>query len=299
MKFISDELFTIGDFIRYGVTRFHEAGLFYGHGTDNAMDEAIFLVMETLSLPPGMPIESLWNCRLTGDERSKVATVIETRVHTRKPASYITGRAYISGIPFYVDERVIVPRSFIGEILMREGGFSPSGMPREVGSVLDLCTGSGCLAIIAALVYPEAFVDAVDLSPGALEVARHNVAEHELGDRLTLFQGDLFTPLKGRKYDLIISNPPYVDARSMASLPEEYRHEPEMSLAAGEDGLDIVRKIIEQAPDYLNDKGGLVCEVGRGRELIEQEYPDIRFLWLDTENSEGEVFWVTRKELLR
>ncbi len=299
MAFPSNELFTIADHVRYAVSRFNEAGLFYGHGTDNAFDEAVFIVLESIHLPPDTSLEPIWNCRLTEDERFKVSSAIDARVFTRKPASYITNCAYICGIPFYVDERVIVPRSFIGEILMQDDGFSPSGMPKQINRILDLCTGSGCLAIIASLIYPEAKVDAVDLSPGALEVARKNVKEHGLEDRISLFEGDLFEPLEDRKYDLIITNPPYVDAQSMNELPSEYRHEPEMSLAAGHDGLDLVRAIIAKSPDYLSENGAMICEVGRGKEILEEEYPGTLFLWLDTENSEGNVFCITRKEILK
>ncbi len=222
---------------------------------------------------------------------------VNARINTRKPASYITGRAYISGFPFYVDERVIVPRSLIGEVLLREEGFSPPGAEDEVSSVLDLCTGSGCLAIIAAQLYSDAAVDAVDLSADALEVARRNVREYELEDRINLFNGNLFEPVANRKYDLIITNPPYVDAEAMAALPDEYRHEPEMALAAGEDGLDIVRKIIEAAPEFLTETGGLICEIGKGKELLESEYPHLPFLWLETATTEGAIFWITGKSL--
>lgn len=294
------ELRTLRDLIRYGVSRFNEAELEYGHGTTNAFDEAVFMVLEGLSLPIDQ-LEPYLDARLTLAERQKVAELLHARVSTRKPASYLLNKAYIQGIPFYVDERVIVPRSYIGEILFSDliGGddFTLVEDPTEVERVLDLCTGSGCLAILAARIFPEAQVDAVDLSADALEVARRNVADSGYEDRITLHQGDLFAPLKNRKYDVIITNPPYVDAEAMANLPPEFRHEPEMALASGEDGLDIVRRILKEAPKHLTPEGGLLCEFGTGREILEAEYPDLDFFWVETANSFGEVFWLTRDQL--
>lgn len=287
-----NELKTVRDFIRYGVSCFNKADLSYGHGTDNAFDEAVYLVLETLRLPLDQ-LEPYLDARLTIAERKSVAAIIAKRVKTRKPAAYLTNRAYIQGLPFYVDERVIVPRSFIGELLCND--FTLVDNP---ATVLDLCTGSGCLAILAAHIFPEALVDAVDLSVDALTVAKINVAEHGCEDRIHLYKGDLFKPLKGKKYDLIISNPPYVDAEAMKELPAEYRHEPKMALASGDDGLDIVRRILAEASEYLLEGGGLICEIGRGRLLLEEEYPDLAFLWLDTEMSEGEVFWLTREQMV-
>ena len=294
------DLRTVRDFIRYGVSRFNEAGLAYGHGTGTAFDEAVFLVLETLHLPIDQ-LEPYLDARLTAAERSAVARIIHARVATRKPAAYLTNRAYIQGIPFYVDERVIVPRSYIGELLFSDlfggEGFALVEDTEAVGRVLDLCTGSGCLAILAAHIFPNAEIDAVDLSPPALEVARRNVEESGFADRIGLHQGDLFAPLKGRRYDLIITNPPYVDADAMAALPPEYRHEPEMALASGEDGLDTVRRILKEAPKYLTPDGALLCEFGTGREILEAEYPELDFFWLETAESFGEVFWVTRRQL--
>ncbi len=290
---VTDELLTVRDLIRYGVSCFRKAGLSYGHGTDNAFDEAAYLVLETLHLPVD-ELEPYLDAQLTKPERAAVAKIIAQRVKTRKPAAYLTHKAYVQGIPFYVDERVIVPRSFIGELICAED-FSLAGEPE---SVLDLCTGSGCLAILAAHVFPNAMIDAVDLSPDALAVAKINVAASGCEDRIALYKGDLFKPLKENRYDLIITNPPYVDAHAMRDLPPEYRHEPKMALASGHDGLDIVRRILKEAPDYLSKNGGLLCEVGSGRFLLEAEYPHLDFLWLDTETSEGEVFWLTWKQLL-
>ncbi|MBK3802444.1 50S ribosomal protein L3 N(5)-glutamine methyltransferase [Azospirillum brasilense] len=294
------ELRTVRDLIRYGVSRFNEADLDYGHGTTNAHDEAVFMVLEGLSLPIDQ-LDPYVDARLTLAERRKVADLLHARVETRKPASYLLNKAYIQGIPFYVDERVIVPRSYIGEILFSDliGGddFTLVEDPTEVERVLDLCTGSGCLAILAAQIFPEAQVDAVDLSADALEVAKRNVADSGFEDRIALHHGDLFAPLKNRKYDVIITNPPYVDAEAMANLPPEFRHEPQMALASGEDGLDIVRRILKEAPKHLTPEGGLLCEFGTGREILEAEYPDLDFFWVETANSFGEVFWLTRDQL--
>jgi ribosomal protein L3 glutamine methyltransferase len=295
------DLLTVRDFLRHAVSRFRAAGLVHGHGATTALDEAAFLVLETLHLPIDQ-LDPWLDARLTAPERRALAEVVEARVRTRKPAAYLTRRAYVQGIPFHVDERVIVPRSYIGELLF-SGHFSGEGFalvddPGSVGSALDLCTGSGCLAVLAAHVFPNARVDAVDLSPDALEVARINVDESGLGDRIELFRGDLFAPLGDRRYDLILTNPPYVGPESMAALPPEYRHEPEMALAGGgEDGLDIVRRILAEAQDRLNPGGGLLCEFGTGREILEEEFPDLDFLWLQTEESFGEVFWLTREQL--
>jgi len=284
------ELLTVEDLIRYGATRFKTAGLSYGHGTDNALDEAAWLVLETLNQPVDgtAPLDK----RLTSSGIKAVNAIIDKRVKTRKPAAYLLNKAYIQGLPFYVDERVIVPRSFIGDLLVE------FDLMRAPKTVLDLCTGSGCLAILAAHVFPKAQVDGVDLSAGALAVARRNVSGHNLKKRVHLFKGDLFKPLEKKKYDLIITNPPYVDAKAMKALPQEYRHEPKMALASGKDGLDIVRRILKEAASHLTPKGGLLCEVGRGRKLLEKEYPHLPFLWLDTELSEGEVFWLTRRQLV-
>ncbi|MGQ9365470.1 50S ribosomal protein L3 N(5)-glutamine methyltransferase [Azospirillum sp. ST 5-10] len=295
------ELLTVRDFIRHAVSRFRAAELAFGHGTATAYDEAVFLVLETLKLPIDQ-LEPYLDARLTTPERRAVAEIVEARVTTRKPAAYLTNRAYIQGIPFYVDERVIVPRSYIGELLFSDlfGGdeFTLVEDPTAVERVLDLCTGSGCLAILAAHIFPEAAIDAVDLSAEALEVARRNVDDSGFADRITLHQGDLFKPLKSRRYDVILTNPPYVAADAMADLPPEYRHEPAMALAGGgREGLDIVKRILKEAPKHLNPEGGLLCEFGSGREVLEAEFPDLDFLWLQTASSFGEVFWLSREQL--
>ncbi len=294
------ELVSIRDFLRYAVSRFNEADLDYGHGTTTAFDEAVFLVLESLHLPIDQ-LEPNIDARLTLAERQKVADLLHARVDTRKPAPYLLNKAYIQGIPFYVDERVLVPRSFIGELLFSDlfGGddFTLVEDPTSVERVLDLCTGSGCLAILAARIFPEAQVDAVDLSADALEVAKRNVADSGFADRITLHHGDLFAPLKTRKYDVIITNPPYVDQDAMDALPTEFRHEPVMALAGGNDGLDIVRRILKESAKHLTPDGGLLCEFGTGREILEADYPNLDFLWLETANSFGEVFWLTRDQL--
>lgn len=288
-------LVTLGDFFRFAVRRFRAARLAYGHGTTNAVDEAAFLVLEALRLP----VERLdpWlDLRPTAAERARLLTLIEARIALRLPAPYLVGAAYMHGVRFLADKRGLIPRSFIGDLLV--GGGLPIGDPSRVRRVLDLCTGSGCLAILAALVFPRARIDAVDLSAGALALARRNVAAHRLGDRITLHRGDLFKPLGSSRYDLVLSNPPYVDAAGMAKLPPEYRHEPRMALAAGDDGLELVRRILAEAPKHLAKNGSLLCEIGRGRKPLEAAYPRLPFLWLDTEQSEGEVFWISRKDLV-
>ena len=294
------ELTTIRDFWRFAISSFQAAGLSYGHGTSTAVDDAAFLILDSLDLPIDV-LDPFLDARLTTAERQLLAERIHARVTTRKPSAYLTGRSYIQGIRFHVDERVIVPRSFIGEILFAEYSGNQDSLflpdPYSVERVADICTGSGCLAILAAKIFPQAVVDAVDLSSDALEVAKLNVAEHELGDRLALHHGSLFAPLKGRRYDLIITNPPYVDHDEMDALPEEYRREPAMALDGGPDGLDLVRDLLAQAPKHLNPGGGMLCEMGTGREELESEFPDLEFLWLDTEESEGEVFWISASSL--
>jgi ribosomal protein L3 glutamine methyltransferase len=285
----------LGALVERGEAAFENAGLVFGHGSINAFDEAAYIVLESM----GLPIDDLgavWETTLNDSEVCKIEAIFNARIKTRKPAAYLLNKAYIQGIPFYVDERVIIPRSFIAEILCGEEGFSRIDYD-DVKSVLDLCTGSGCLAVIAAHIFPEAVIDAVDLSENALEVARRNVDEHNFKNRIALYHGDLFAPLAGKKYDLIITNPPYVDAAAMDDLPPEYRYEPAMALGSGTDGLDLTRKIIKQARDFLNPDGGLICEIGRGKDIIERDYPRTPFLWLDTEHSEGEVFWIKARDL--
>ena len=287
---------TVRDFLRFAVSSFSEARLVHGHGASNALDEAAFLLLETLHLPVD-DINPWLDAKLLPAEREKLANILEARITTRKPAAYLTKRTYIHGVPFYVDERVIVPRSYIGELLF-SGLFGGDGHnliddPQGITAVLDLCTGSGCLAILAAGIFPNAQIDAVDLSPDALEVARINVRDHSMHDRVTLHQGDLFAPLAGKKYDFIMTNPPYVAEAEVAAFPQEYAHEPVMAHIGGKDGLGIIRRILAAAPTHLNKGGGILCEIGTGREILDAEFPNLDFLWLDTEESSGEVFWLT------
>ena len=300
-KVAAGELVTLLDLVRYGVSRFVEAKLAFAHGTTDPVAEAAFLVCEALHLNPDQ-FDIFANARLTGAEAKTVVDLIQRRVVTRKPAAYLVNKVYMRGLPFYVDERVIVPRSFIGELLDSHfGGVGEAGSliddPSAVERVLDLCTGSGCLAILAAHHFPNAMVDAVDISKGAFDVAARNIADYGLEDRVAVHHGDLFAPLGGARYDLIISNPPYVDAEGMAALPPECRAEPKLAFDGGSDGLDVVRRILSEAADHLTTDGGLLCEIGRGREQVDQAFPDLPLLWLDTEDSEGEVFWIAAADL--
>ncbi|MEZ5896896.1 MAG: 50S ribosomal protein L3 N(5)-glutamine methyltransferase [Parvularculaceae bacterium] len=291
---MTESLYTVRDFLRYAVTSFRRSDISYGHGAADAIDEAAFMVLEALSLPID-DINPWLDAQLTAAERRRVLDLVKARVETRKPAAYLLNKAYIQGLPFYVDERVIVPRSFIGEILASEPAFLPQA--DGVASVLDLCTGSGCLAVLASFYFPNAEIHGVDLSPDALDVARRNIADHGLEDVITLHQGDLFAPLGDQRFDVILTNPPYVDAGAMAHLPAEYRAEPVIALAGGPDGLDIVRRIITGGRAHLNPGGGVLCEFGTGRDILEAEYSDLPFLWPDTEESEGEVFWLAEDDL--
>jgi ribosomal protein L3 glutamine methyltransferase len=297
------ELRTLLDFVRYAVSRFVEAKLVFAHGTSDPVAEAAFLVCATLHLDPDQ-FETFATARVTAMEARQILDVIARRISTRKPAAYLVNKIYMRGLPFYVDERVIVPRSFIGELLDShfggqdaEAGSALIDDPASVDSVLDLCTGSGCLAILASRHFPNARIDAVDISKDALDVAARNVAGYGLSDRVTLHRGDLFKPLGGKRYDLILANPPYVDARGMAELPRECRAEPTLAFDGGADGLDIVRRILAEAGRHLTPQGGLLCEIGRCRPALEAAYPQTDFLWLDTEESDAEVFWIDAASL--
>ncbi|KVL16342.1 50S ribosomal protein L3 N(5)-glutamine methyltransferase [Burkholderia ubonensis] len=293
---------TVRDLLRYAVTRFSKAKLAFGHGSDNAYDEAAYLVLRTLDLPLDT-LEPFLDARLLPDEIDAVLTVIERRATERVPAAYLTHEAWMHGHRFYVDERVIVPRSFIGELL--DDGLQPYvADPEQVGAVLELCTGSGCLAILAASAFPNAEIDAVDLSEKALEVAEINVRDYGLEDRISLHRGDLYAPLPlfrssepGARYDVILTNPPYVNAASMAALPPEYRHEPEMALAGGEDGMDVVRRIIGEARNWLHDDGVLVVEIGNEREHVEAAFGGLELTWLSTSAGEDSVFLIQASDL--
>jgi ribosomal protein L3 glutamine methyltransferase len=286
---------TVRDLLRFAVSRFNQAGLSFGHGSANAYDEAAYLVLHTLHLPLDL-LEPFMDARLSAAEIDAVLNVIERRASERVPAAYITQEAWMHGFRFYVDERVIVPRSFIGELL--QDGLQPYVEdPEQVSAVLELCTGSGCLAILAAHAFPNADIDAVDLSAPALEVAARNVADYKLDDRIALFEGDLYAPLAERRYDVIISNPPYVNAASMRELPAEYKHEPEMALAGGADGMDIVRRIIADARNWLTEDGVLVIEIGNERQHVEAAFGGLNLVWLSTSAGEDNVFLIQAADL--
>ena len=289
------ELCTVRDMMRFAVSRFTEAGLFFGHGSDNAWDESAYLLLHTLNLPLDR-LEPFMDARLTSDERALVLKIIRRRISERLPAAYLTNEAWLGEHRFYVDRRVIVPRSHIAELL-REQLTPWIDDPWAVQSTLDLCTGSGCLAILAALAFPESTVDAIDISPDALAVARRNVGDYGLESRVNLIESDAFAAVPGKRYDVIISNPPYVNAESMANLPEEYLREPVLALASGEDGLDFTRILLREAGDHLNPGGLLVVEIGNNRDELEQAFPDTPFTWLDTAAGDGFVFMLRKEEL--
>ncbi|SMD19594.1 50S ribosomal protein L3 N(5)-glutamine methyltransferase [Rhizobium sp. RU36D] len=297
---IAAELVTLRDYWRYAISRFNAADLAYGHGTTTAGDDAAFLLLDSLDLPIDT-LDPFLDARLLPAERLLLAERIEARVTTRKPSAYLTGRSYIQGVRFHVDERVIVPRSHIGEILFAEylGGAGSNLLPdpMAVETAVDICTGSGCLAVLAAKFFPQAAVDAVDLSEDALEVAALNLAEHDVQDQVTLHHGDLFAPLAGRTYDLIITNPPYVDHDALKGYPPEHRAEPVIAHDGGTDGLDLVRRLLNEAPAFLNPEGGMICEIGSGREILEEEFPHLEFTWLETAESQDAVFWISAEAL--
>lgn len=289
------ELLTLRDLIRYGVSRLNAAQVALGHGSDNAWDETVYLVLHALHLPLDT-LEPFLDARVLTEERNRVLELIDRRVTERVPAAYLTNEAWLRGHRFYVDARVIVPRSPIAELL--DEGLSPWVQDAQaVDSVLDMCTGSGCLAILSALAFPYAQVDAVDVSPDALEVARRNVDDYGLGDRLALHRSDLFDSLPERQYDVIVCNPPYVNSGSMDVLPQEYRHEPHLALAGGADGMDLVRRILQAAPRYLSENGVLVLEIGHERDFFEAAFPELSPVWLDTEAASDQLLLLTREQL--
>lgn len=285
---------TVNDLIRWGASRFREAGVFFGHGTDDPFAEAAALVLHALHLPHEMPPE-MYATAVTDTELRKALRLIERRVTERVPAAYLTGEAWFCGLPFFVDERVLVPRSPIAELIERQ--FTPWADPERIHRILDLCTGCGCIAIACAYAFPDAEVDASDVSAEALEVAALNVERHAMDDRVRLVESDLFEALGGRRYDLIVSNPPYVDAAEMEMLPDEFRHEPEASLAAGDDGLAFALRILAAAPEHLEEDGLLVCEVGAAMLALEDALPDLPLTWIDFERGGDGVFVIDRASL--
>ena len=289
-----DGLVTIQDFIRWGASRFNKTGLFFGHGTDNALDEAAQLVLLSLHLGPDLP-GTFRNCRLTPSERVTITDLIERRVAERVPAAYLTGRAWFAGLEFLVNDQVLVPRSPMAELI--EAGFDPWIDGERVGRVLDLCAGSGCIGIAAAVYLPDADVDLVDLSPSALEVARRNVERHGVGDRVRVLESDLFSGLSGNRYDLILSNPPYVSEQEYSGLPMEYRREPELGLLGGEDGLDLVVRILRDAARHLTEEGILILEVGSSAAELERRIPDVPWTWLEFERGGEGVLLLTREQI--
>ena len=280
--------------IDWALEQFEASDLYYGHGTDNAYDEAVFMVLRSLDIPFDVA-DNLLNHPLDASAIDKVVSLINERISTRKPAAYLLNEAWFAGLPFFVNEHVLVPRSPFAELIAER--FSPWCDADNVKSILDIGTGSGCIAIASALAFPDAKVDAVDISADALAVARRNIERHELQQRVTLFQSDLFDEIKDRQYDLIIANPPYVDDEEMAALPAEYQHEPLLGLHAGQDGLDIVKRILESAADHLTERGVIAVEVGNSQHALSEQYPDVPFLWLEFEHGGEGVFLLTREEL--
>ncbi|SES77855.1 [LSU ribosomal protein L3P]-glutamine N5-methyltransferase [Nitrosospira multiformis] len=290
-----NQLQTIRDVLRFAISRFNDAGLHFGHGSASAYDEAAYLILHTLHLPLDQ-LEPFLDARLLPGELELVLKIIERRAIEKIPAAYLTKEAWLGDFHFYVDERVIVPRSFIAELL-REQLAPWIEEPAEVYSALDLCSGSGCLAILLAHAFPNAAIDATDISADALQVAGKNVKEYGLENRIYLIQSDLFAALADRRYDLIVSNPPYVNAKAMAALPEEYRHEPPSALASGEDGLKATKVILRDAANHLTDDGLLIVEIGHNKEALERAFPDTPFTWLETSAGDEFVFLLKRNQL--
>ncbi len=288
------DLHTVVDFVRYGASRFAEAGLVFGHGYENAVDEALALVRHVLHLGPDAPPE-FYGARLTRQEKEAVVALFRRRLEDRIPAAYLTGTAWFAGLEFAVDSRVLIPRSPFAELI--EAGFEPWIDPAGIHRILDLCTGSGCIGIACAVAFPEAQVDLADVSTGALEVAQENIDRFAVGDRVTAVHSDLFSGLSGRTYDLIVSNPPYVDAREMAALAPEFGHEPRLGLEAGEDGLELVRRILAEAPSHLADGASLFVEVGASQPAMEAAFPHLPLTWIEFERGGGGVFHLAAKDL--
>ena len=292
---ITTELQTIRDWLRYAVSQFEASDIFYGHGTDNAYDEAVWLIMSALHLPMDT-LNNFLDARLTTSERNKLASFIDQRITQHTPTAYLLKEAWLQGLKFYVDERVLIPRSFIAELLNTD--LSPwIEFPEMIESAADICTGSGCLGVLLASVFPNAAVDVIDISQDAIDVANINIANYGLEAQVTAIKSDMFSALSGKKYDVIISNPPYVDAPSMAALPAEYQNEPQLALGSGIAGLDHTHTILREAANYLNDDGILIVEIGHNRDALEDAYPNIIFNWLDVSSGTEFVFLLTKSQL--
>lgn len=299
---LSEELFTIRDWLRFTVSQFEASDIFFGHGTDNSYDEAVWLVMSALHLPHDT-LHNFLDAVITETERKHLAHLIDQRITKRTPTAYLLREAWLRGFKFYVDERVIVPRSFIAELLdfneEGEHGLQPwIEHPELINSAADICTGSGCLGILLANAFPDAAIDVVDISADAIAVCNINIANYGLQTQVTAIQSDMFAALKNKSYDLIISNPPYVDAPSMAKLPTEYRNEPQIALGSGDAGLNHTHTILREAAKHLNDEGILVVEIGHNRDALEAAYPDLAFTWLEVAAGDQFVFLLTKDQLL-
>jgi ribosomal protein L3 glutamine methyltransferase len=292
---IKNELHSLRDYLRWGMSEFGRAGLFFGHGSDNAYDEALVLLSHALSIPIDSPADML-DARLTGAEKDEVIALFKRRVEERLPAAYLTKEAWFAGLSFYVDERVLVPRSPIAELI--EKGFEPWLGGIQLPRILDLCTGSGCIGIACAYAFEEAIVDLADISQDACNVAAINIARHELNHRVNVLQSDVFSGLVGERYQLIVSNPPYVDEEDLADMPEEYRREPVLGLTAGRDGLSITRRILLEAANFLSDDGLLVVEVGNSCVALDEAFPDVPFTWLEFERGGHGVFVMSKSQLV-
>ncbi|MCU7939488.1 MAG: 50S ribosomal protein L3 N(5)-glutamine methyltransferase [gamma proteobacterium symbiont of Bathyaustriella thionipta] len=298
INYTKDSLFesleTITDFIRWGASVFKQAGLFFGHGNTTAIDEAAYLVLHTLNLEPDTH-SVYFNSRLTDNEKTALIEILFRRAKEKIPAAYLTNESWFAGLSFYIDERVLVPRSPIAELIQKH--YEPWVDANNIESILDLCTGSGCIAIANAYYFPHASVDAVDISEDALDVALQNIERHQLVDQVNIIQSDLFSNLQDKQYDIIVSNPPYVDADDMDSMPVEFHSEPEIGLAAGQDGLELVIPMLEQAAKHLSPAGILIVEVGNSDYALQQCYPDLPFYWLEFENGGQGVFLLTKEQL--
>lgn len=293
---LTKELFTIRDWLRFTVSRFEESEIFFGHGTDNSYDEAVWLVFSALHLPMDT-LENFLEARLTEQERKYLNSLIQRRINDRTPTAYLLQEAWLQGFKFYVDERVIVPRSFIAELLV--SGLSPwIEYPEMVESAADICTGSGCLGVLLANSFPNATIDVIDISPDAIDVANINISNYGLEQQIKAIESDMFTELQGKTYDLIISNPPYVDAPSMAQLPDEYQREPQLALSSGLDGLDHTHTILREAANHLNDDGILIVEIGHNRDALLAAYPNVQFFWLEVSSGDEFVFLLSKNQLL-